>query len=315
MTSSQPPQPPQPPVGGPPPAGAPQPGAVPPPGYGQQPYGQPPQAPPPGYGPPPGPPPGAYGPGPGQPPTGQYTYGQPAGSGFSMDLKKLTMATWVLGAGTVLFLVLALFPWWEYGNNFFGISYSLNGFSSGLVSSAFVLFLLATAWSALPAFYDLKVGFPRGWVTVGLAGLGFLLTLFAWIDTFSLGFSLWALLGTIVAAALALFAVLSLLPELKNKPALHGGLANAAQWANQAGPERLGRPGAGPGQPTYGQPHYGQPGGTHPPTVPSQGPPPQYAPPTQAAPQASPPPAPPYGPPAGGPAPGAGSAPEPPVGG
>lgn len=299
MTSSLPPQPP---VGGPPP------GPGQPPAYGQQPpYGQPPQAPPPGY----GPPPGSYGPPPG---FGQPPPGHPAGSSFSMDLKKLTMASYVIGGGTVVFLILALFPWWKYGDNFFGINYSLSGFSSGMVSSAFVLFLLATAWAALPAFYDLKLGFPRAWVTVGLAGLGFLLTLFAWIDTFSVGFSIWALLGTLVALGIALFAVFSLLPELRNGPALPGGLANAAQWANQPAPDMGGR---GQGHPTstYGQPTYG-PGATHPPTVPPPAGPAPYAPPPASA---TPPP--PYGaPPAGPPAPGgstasgAGAAPEPPAG-
>ena len=302
MTASQPPQ---------PPAGDQQPGP------GSSPYGQP--APPPGF-PAPGHGPQPFG---GAQPGGSATsFGQPAGAGFSMDLKKLTMATWVIGAGTVLFLILALFPWWEFGDQFFGVSYSLNGFSSGLVSSAFVLFLLATAWAALPAFYDLKVGFPRAWVTVGLAGLGFLLTLFAWINTFSVGFSIWALLGAITALAITVFAVLSLLPELRDQPTLPGGLANAAEWANQPGADR-GRAPTGPtyaqstyGQSTYGQPTYGQPGATHPPTVPPQSappsPPPVSSPPTTpapASPPTTPPPVPPYGPPAGG------STPEPPVGG
>ncbi|MCU1670727.1 MAG: conserved rane protein of unknown function [Blastococcus sp.] len=253
MTSSLPPQ---------PPSGGPQPGQGQQPPYGQQPppYGQPGQAPP-GYGPPPG-----FG-RPGSP--------QPAGSGFSMDPKKLTMSTYVIAGGTLLYLVLALFPWWEFGDTFFGISYSLNGFSSGLVSSAFVLFLLATAWSALPAFYELTLGFPRAWVTVGLAGLGFLLTLFAWFDTFSVGFSIWALLGTLDALVITMFAVLTLLPELRNRP-------------GQAGPTYA--------QSTYAQPTYGQP-------APPPAAPPTYAPPPPSTPAAPPP----YGPPAGGP-----PAPEPP---
>jgi hypothetical protein len=256
MTSSLPPQ---------PPSGGPQPGQGQQPPYGQQP-----------------------------PPYGRPGFPQPAGSGFSMDPKKLTMSTYVIAGGTLLYLILALFPWWEFGDAFFGISYSLNGFSSGLVSSAFVLFLLATAWSALPAFYDHTLGFPRAWVTVGLAGLGLLLTLFAWFDTFSVGFSIWALLGTLDALVITMFAVLTLLPELRNRPELPGGLANAAQWANRPSPD-LGRPGqAGPtyAQPTYGQPTYGQPTYGQPPY--GQPAPPPAAPPT-------------YGPPAGGP-----PAPEPP---
>ena len=80
-------------------------------------------------------------------------------------------------------------------------------------------------WALLPAFTDLKLGFPRSWVTVGLAALGFVLTLFAWIDTFDVDFSIWALLGMLTATAILVFAVLALLPELRNRPALPGGLA------------------------------------------------------------------------------------------
>ena len=65
------------------------------------------------------------------------------------------------------------------------------------MKTAFFLFLLATVWALLPAFTDLKLGFPRSWITVGLAALGFVLTLFAWIDTFDVDFSVWALLGMV----------------------------------------------------------------------------------------------------------------------
>ena len=57
------------------------------------------------------------------------------------------------------------------------------------MTSAFVLFLLATAWTLLPAFADLRLGFPRSWITVGLAALAWLLTLFAWLESFDGGFS------------------------------------------------------------------------------------------------------------------------------
>ena len=298
-------QPPQPPVGGPPPPGGQQPGYGPPPGYGQQPPPMPPQPQQPPYGQP----------GPGQPPYGQQPpqygqqpqygqpnpYGQPAGAGFSMDLKKLKMADYVIAGGTLLYLVWALFPWYDFGDDVFGFSYSLNGFSTGLVSSAFVLFLLATAWAVLPAFYELKMGFPRSWITVGLAALGFLLTLFAWFDTLSVGFAIFALLGLLTSIAILLFSLLSLLPELRNRPALPGGLANAAQWANQPAPQ-AGQQGPPQGPPQqYGQPPaqpgYGQP---MPPPMPPQ-PQQQYSPP----PPPSGPPAPPapgssYGQPGGG---------------
>ena len=127
---------------------------------------------------------------------------------------------------------------------------------------------------------------------MGLAALGFLLTLFAWIDTFNAGFSIWALLGTVVALAIALVAVLTLLPELRNRPALPGGLANAAQWANQQAPE-FGRQ-QGQSGPAYGPPGTPPPG--PPPTAPPPYAPPQYAPPQYAPPPpAAPPPPPPAG--------------------
>jgi hypothetical protein len=203
------------------------------------------------------------------------------------------MASYVIAGGTVLFLILSFFPWFQ----FFGVG--ISGWQSGNVKTAFFLFLLATAWALLPAFVDRPVGFPRSWVTVGLAALGFLLTLFAWFDTFDFDFSIWALLGVLTAAAILLFAVLVLLPELRNRPALPGGLAGAAQWANRPAPE-------------FGQ----QPGttGHHPGHQPDQQtgsavPPAQYAPPpvppaagTHAAPPftpppSSPPPPPPFSPP------------------
>src|SRR5215212_984232 len=114
---------------------------------------------------------------PAEPPAG---HGAPAGT---TDFTRLRTADHVVAGGTLLFLVLALLPWRTYGDEFFGLSYS--GFqSSGAVHAAFALFLLATAWVLLPAFYDLRTGFPRAWVTVGLAALGFLLTLVAWLGSF-----------------------------------------------------------------------------------------------------------------------------------
>jgi hypothetical protein len=315
MTSNQPPQPPP---GGPPPGHGQQPPhpqqpSSPPPGYGQQPppgYGQQPPSPPPPYGqqPPPGygqPP--AYGqqppPGYGQPPAyGQPAhnpFGQPAGTGGpSFDLKRLKMADYVIAGGTLLFLILSFFPWFQFGDDFFG--FSLSGWDSGNVTFAFVLFLIATVWTVLPAFVDLKLPFPRSWITVGLAALGWVLTLFAWLDTFDVDFSIWALLGMLTATAILVFAVLGLLPELRNRPALPGGLASAAQWANQPAPgQQFGQP--GPGQPH--QPGHGQPG--HP--APPYGQPPQQ--------QYAPPPPPPSGPPSSYGPPSGGVPPTPPTGG
>jgi hypothetical protein len=253
-----------------------------------QPYGQPPAQPP--YGQQPGQPPYGQQPPPGQPPYGQQQpygqpgyaqqgygqqpgfnpYGQPAGAGagFSFDAKKLTMASYVIGAGTLVYLILTFFPWFDYSDYVFGvpneatfINDSLSGFR-GAPAFAFFLFLLAAIWAFLPAFVDVKLGFPRGWITVGLAGLGFVLTLIGWIQSLGGGFYVFALLGLIVALAIAAFAFLSLLPELKNRPALPGNLANAAQWANQQAPDltqqfNAPRPQGQPGQP--GQPYGQQP--------------------------------------------------------
>jgi hypothetical protein len=298
MTSSQPPQPPggygPPQPGGQPgygqQPGQPQPGPGQPsygqpsygqPSYGQQPgqpYGQPPYGQPPDqpYGQAYGQPQQPYGPPPGygRPQPGPNPYAQPAGTGgsLSFDAKKLRMADYVIAGGMVLFLILAIFPWFDYYDYYgfgdvVGFTNDISGFSSGLVAGAFVLFLLAAIWALLPSIVEVKLGLPRGFVTVGLAVLGLLLTLIAWIKSLGGGFYVFALLGLAVAVAIALFAVLSLLPELRNRPALPGQLAGAAQWANQQVPD-FGRPGGTPGQP-YGQPQYGQQ------------PPQQYAPPQQ----------------------------------
>jgi hypothetical protein len=178
------------------------------------------------------------------------------------------MASYVIGGLTVLYLIVGLFPWFDFGVNLPGVDDSISGFSlSGNVTTAFILFLLATAWALLPAFTDLNLGFPRAWITVGLAALGFLLTLIAWLKTFqddvrgSTNFSIWALLGMLTATAILVFAVLTLLPEVRNRPALPGGLANAAQWANRPAAEfgqQAGRP-SGPGSPGQPGSPYGQP--------------------------------------------------------
>ena len=316
MTSSSPPP--------PPPGGQPsEPGHQPPPGYGQQPppgYGQPPPPgygqqlppgygqPPPGYGapapsaPPPGyaqqPPPG-YGQPPQQPGQNPFAHPQGAGSGVSFDAKRLTMASYVIAGLTVLYLILSFFTWYDLGNEqFLGVDFNVSGWTgSGQVKTAFFLFLLATVWEALPAFTDLKLGFPRSWVTVGLAALGFVLTLVAWIDTFKWNFSIFALLGMLTATAILVFSVLALLPQLRTGPALPGGLASAAQWANQPGRDFGQQPGQPTGPGSYGQPPaYGQPTQQQfapppPPPAPS-GPPPAYGPPT-GGPSGPPPGAPP----------------------
>ncbi|SFL90523.1 hypothetical protein [Geodermatophilus ruber] len=279
------PQPPQQPYGQPQPPqqpgyGQPQPPQQ--PGYGQP---QPPQQP--GYGQPQ--PPYVQQPGYGQQqPYGQHPHGRPAGTGGSVgfDPKKLSLGDYVVAGSVVAYLIFMIIPWFseDFG---FGFSVSVNGFDSGLLTLAFVLLLLAGLWALLPAFYDVKLPFPRGLITVGLTGLVFLLTLLEWISTFEVGFSAMALLTFLTSAAALAFAVLTLLPQLRNRPTLPGGVATAAQWANQQAPQ-FGAGAAQPGQP-YGQqpPQYGAPQ--------------QYAPPPPPPPpaaQAAPPP-PPYGQPGG----------------
>jgi hypothetical protein len=205
------------------------------------------------------------------------------------------MASYVIAGGTLLYLILSFFPWYSFGQDFFG--FSLSGWQAGNVKTAFFLFVLATAWALLPAFTDLKLGFPRSWITVALAALGVVLTLFAWLDTFNVDFSVWALLGMLTATAILVFSVLALLPELRNRPALPGGLAGAAQWANQPAPGYGQQQGQQFGQGSYGQPAqpYGQPAQPY-----GQPPQQQYAPPPPPPPAPGGPP-PSYGPPAGGP--------------
>jgi hypothetical protein len=202
------------------------------------------------------------------------------------------MADYVIGAGTVLYLIFGVLTWVSLGS-IFGLNIpgaDFSGFSfDGNVGFAFVLFLLATAWTVLPAFYALEVGFPRSYVTVGLAVLGLLLTLFAWIHSLRFEFKIVPLLALLTAVAIAVFAVLTLLPELRNGGALPGGLAKAGQWANQRGSGSGQQPGAPSGQ---------------------AGPPPGAAPPYSPPQQYAPPPAPPT-PSAGSTTPDAGAAPGP----
>ncbi len=260
--------------------------------YGQAPYGQPPygQAP---YGQPP------YGQAPyGQAPYGQAPHGQPprpAGAGF--DLKRLKLADVVVAAGALVYLVLAILPWIDFDEVYFSDDYDVNGFSlSGLVTLSFVLLLAAAVWALLPAVTDLRLGFPRSWVTVGLAGLALLFTLIAWIQALGYEFSVVGLLALLVTAAVVAFAVLRLLPELRTRPAVPGGLSGAAQWADQPVPQFGSPAGSGPpaspggstdpgrttdpnrygqpdpygrqgqqaqGQPGQGQGQHGQPGQAH----------------------------------------------------
>jgi hypothetical protein len=217
------------------------------------------------------------------------------GASFAVDPTKLKVADYVIAGGTLLFLVLSWFTWFDLGiGEVLGVDIddTISGWNgSGAVRTAFFLFLLAAIWAALPAVYDVKLAFPRSWITVGLAALGFLLTLLGWFRTFDYDFSIWALLGMLTAAAILVFAVLSMLPELRNRPANAGGLAGATEWANRSAPQHR---------------RQGQPGPSHARGAPGQSPPQQYAPPP-APPGHAPPPT---GPPTAGGATSAGQGPE-----
>ena len=201
--------------------------------YGQSPYGQPQYAPPPGYGqspygqqPPWGQP---YGqPPPWVPPGYGQQHGRPPGSGTQVgfDRSRLHRTDLLVAVSTLLFLLFAVLPWFTFDFGF-GFSESINGFDLGLVTTAAALLVLATVWSLLPAFVGMRLPFPRGAVTVGLTALAFLLTVVEWLTTFEGGFSLFALLTVLAAAAALAFAVLALLRELNPRP------APAGSWASQ----------------------------------------------------------------------------------
>ena len=222
-------------------------------GYGQQPYGAPGYPPP--YGLPPfGAGPNAYG---GRPPGG--------GAEFSVDLKRLRALDHAFAGGTLVFLVLGFLPWWRFGDDTFGVTFS--GFDDSMVVSAAVLFVLGALWAVLPGFVKSTTSFARSSVTVGLAVLGLILTLFAWLDTLRYAFSFWALLAFLTALALTTVAVLALRRELRERPAGPGAFTGGPSWGGLAGPGRpypYPAPQPGPQHPQgagqYPQP-YGAPGG------------------------------------------------------
>jgi hypothetical protein len=255
------------------------------PDFGQQPgygYGQPEQ---PGYGyGQPGS--GAQHPQPyGQPPYGQSPWGQPAygqqapwgqpygqqppaqqpwapqarsGPQVGLDRTRVHRGDWLVTLCAVAFLLFAALPWFTFDFGF-GFSESINGFDFTLVTTAAVLLVLAAVWSLLPAVVDLGLPFPRGFVTVGLTSLALLLTFAEWLSSFEGGFSPFALLTFLTAAAAVVVAVLTLLRQPHSRP---GTTSAGTPWPTQQ-----------PGQPwqpaTYGQqqPPYAAP------SAPEQSPP------------------------------------------
>ncbi|MGY1682881.1 hypothetical protein [Geodermatophilus sp. SYSU D01176] len=190
--------------------------------YGQPGYGQP------GYGPPypqyHGQP--AYGQQPWAPPGhGQPQYGhQPVGRGpqVGTDRRRPDRGDLLVAVCAAAFLLFAALPWFSFDFGF-GFAESINGFDFGLVTTAAVLLVVAAAWALLPAVVELDPPFPRGFVTVGLTGLACLLTLVEWLTTFEGGFSVFALLTVLAAAAALTVAVLTLLRQLRTQPAASAG--------------------------------------------------------------------------------------------
>jgi hypothetical protein len=232
------------------------------PAYGQPAYGQPPYEQPPwgwtGQGAAPN----------GQQPLWGQPYGQqppaapwvpPSAPQIGLDRSRVRRGDWLVALCAVAFLLFAALPWFTFDLGF-GFAESVNGFDFWLVTAAAVLFVLAAVWSLLPAVVDLGLPFPHGAVTVGLTSLALLLTLVEWLSTFEGGFSLFALLTVLTAAAAVVVAVLTLV-----RPP-HGSAGAAPAGTSRSTP-----------QPQSWQPTgYGQP-----PSAPVQSPP---EPPASAAP-------------------------------
>ncbi len=125
-----------------------------------------------------------------------------------------------VAAGTVLYVVLALMPWFRLD----GIAVAgarspaltVHGFDLGLIVVGAVLLVLATAWTLVMP--HLRVPFPPAAVTAGLAAAAFLCTLTGWLRATDLGFSGTGLLTVLVSAAVLTCAVVRLSAQLRDQP-------------------------------------------------------------------------------------------------
>jgi len=159
----------------------------------------------------------------GQSPAGQSRPEQPgpaAGRPRRVRPGRLHLADVLVTAGTVLFALLLLAPWFRTEAYDLGFGHrveaaSADGLDSGLLVTALVLLVLASCWSLLPVVADVRTPFPRVLVTTGLAALAFLLTLPEWLTTLDIGVSVPGLLAVLTAAAVLAVAVRALVPQAR----------------------------------------------------------------------------------------------------
>ena len=134
--------------------------------------------------------------------------------------ERVHLADVLVAAGTVLFALLLLAPWFRTEAHDLGFGHRIeaataDGLDSGLLVTALVLLVLAGGWGLLPAVADVRPPFPRELVTAGLTALAFLLTLLEWLTTLDIGVSVPGLLAVLTAAAVLAVAVRALVPQAR----------------------------------------------------------------------------------------------------
>ncbi|NEK95983.1 hypothetical protein GCU67_17710 [Modestobacter muralis] len=133
---------------------------------------------------------------------------------------RLHLADVLVAAGTVLFALLLLAPWFRTEARDLGFGHRVeaataDGLDSGLLVTALVLLVLASCWGLLPAVADVRPPFPRELVTAGLTALALLLTLLEWLTTLDIGLSVPGLLAVLTAAVVFAVAVRALVPQAR----------------------------------------------------------------------------------------------------
>ncbi|MFQ1001719.1 hypothetical protein [Modestobacter sp. SSW1-42] len=133
---------------------------------------------------------------------------------------RVHLADVLVAAGTVLFGLLLAALWFrrdpfDLGSGHRVEAATADGLDSGLLVTALVLLVAASAWSLLPAVADAPTPFPRALVTTALTSLALLLTLVEWVTTLDIGVSVPGLLALLTAAAVAAVAVRQLVPQAR----------------------------------------------------------------------------------------------------